>query len=98
MFIAMCVKSKIYLLDYVINMKYYTLSIFTGCNQQSMNQMKVTSVTTASVTSAVTIIRPILSTTAHTFVFSPLSLSTVCSLFFISILISFFDVLTFQIL
>lgn len=50
-----------------------------GCTQQDIGPtvIKVTNTTTAAnVTSPVTIIRPILSSTAHTFVFSPLTMST----------------------
>ncbi|GBM12726.1 MLX-interacting protein [Araneus ventricosus] len=47
-----------------------------GCTQQDIGQtvIKVTNAATANVTSPVTIIRPLLSSTAHTFVFSPLSM------------------------
>ncbi|GFS32639.1 carbohydrate-responsive element-binding protein [Trichonephila inaurata madagascariensis] len=50
-----------------------------GCTQQDIGPtvIKVTNTTTAAnVSSPVTIIRPILSSTAHTFVFSPLTMST----------------------
>ncbi|KFM82789.1 Carbohydrate-responsive element-binding protein, partial [Stegodyphus mimosarum] len=53
-------------------------SATSTCVQQDISQtvIKATNTATASVTSPVTIIRPILSTSAHTFVFSPLPVAT----------------------